>query len=494
MEVKQRYKSGVILGCLLACGAWLFNQPLLLIGATGIAASLLVHQYRFMRDVLTATDKLTLTQSITPSHVTTDKETSVALRATLPETTPLAVTVEPQPPVTATGLDPDEHRLTLVDEKETATTTFSLRWPIAGKFECSSPMVTLTDRAGLFRSQVSMGPSTTVTVVPRQPRTLHVGVSGTSTPTMFGERRTGECGVGLDPAETRQYLPGDTLRQVDWKATARTGSPHVHEFHAEIDLSTALVVDHRLSMATGTTGETKLDCLRQVALTYADHAQMKTEPLSLYTVGDNGVTTALGMESNTRHYTHVETILHDLDPTDNREQPTDQTGANQLRTRHENHTRRLPDTRSMAAALRTDASSFGRTLLPYVAEPRGYVQQIQDDPLFETVRTYLGGNSGSVITVLLTDDTHRTEVREAVRTVRRHSEHVLVFLTPTILFERGGLETIETAYDSYVEFEEFRRNLAYIDGVSAFEVAPADRIEAVLAATQQTSTAPAGGR
>ena len=63
-----------------------------------------------------------------------------------------------------------------------------------------------------------------------------------------------------------------------------------------------------------------------------------------------------------------------------------------------------------------------------------------------------GGIQGSVVTVILTDDTHRMEVREAVRAARRHSEHVLVFLAPTVLFERGGIRTVETAYEELRRF------------------------------------------
>jgi len=56
-----------------------------------------------------------------------------------------------------------------------------------------------------------------------------------------------------------------------------------------------------------------------------------------------------------------------------------------------------------------------------------------------------------------------------------------VFLTPSILFDPGGLVDLEAAYDRYVEFEEFRRDLARLPGVSAFEVGPGDRLDAVLA-------------
>jgi hypothetical protein len=92
--------------------------------------------------------------------------------------------------------------------------------------------------------------------------------------------------------------------------------------------------------------------------------------------------------------------------------------------------------------------------------------------------------------VIFTDDTHRAEVRETVRLAQRGDNRVLVFLTPTVLFEPGGLADLEGAYDRYRSFESFRRDLARLRRVSAFEVGPGDRLDAVLSSgsRQQRST------
>jgi len=58
----------------------------------------------------------------------------------------------------------------------------------------------------------------------------------------------------------------------------------------------------------------------------------------------------------------------------------------------------------------------------------------------------------------------------------------LVLLAPSVLYEPGGLADIEQAYDRYVEFEQFRRELARIDNVTALEVGPTDRLSAVIEA------------
>lgn len=58
-------------------------------------------------------------------------------------------------------------------------------------------------------------------------------------------------GRGLNFEEMRDYLPGDDIRSIDWKATARTGLPHVRVFTEERDRPALLVVDQRMSMFFG---------------------------------------------------------------------------------------------------------------------------------------------------------------------------------------------------------------------------------------------------
>ncbi|WP_027949590.1 DUF58 domain-containing protein [Haliea salexigens] len=60
-------------------------------------------------------------------------------------------------------------------------------------------------------------------------------------------------GRGLNFEEMRDYLPGDDVRSIDWKATARTGSPHVRVYTEERDRPALLVVDQRMSMFFGST-------------------------------------------------------------------------------------------------------------------------------------------------------------------------------------------------------------------------------------------------
>src|SRR5262245_37519956 len=59
-------------------------------------------------------------------------------------------------------------------------------------------------------------------------------------------------GRGLDFEEIRDYAPGDDIRTIDWRVTARTGEPHTRVYTEERDRPALFVVDQRLSMFFGT--------------------------------------------------------------------------------------------------------------------------------------------------------------------------------------------------------------------------------------------------
>ena len=59
-------------------------------------------------------------------------------------------------------------------------------------------------------------------------------------------------GRGLEFEELRPYLPGDDIRSMDWRVTARTGAPHVRVYSEEKDRPVLLLVDQRINMFFGT--------------------------------------------------------------------------------------------------------------------------------------------------------------------------------------------------------------------------------------------------
>jgi len=84
-------------------------------------------------------------------------------------------------------------------------------------------------------------------LLPRQP--VHSLLSGQHASRLRGR--------GLTFEELRRYRPGDDIRSMDWRATARLRSPHVRVYSEERDRPVLLVVDQRTPMFFGSVRTTK---------------------------------------------------------------------------------------------------------------------------------------------------------------------------------------------------------------------------------------------
>ncbi len=72
-----------------------------------------------------------------------------------------------------------------------------------------------------------------------------------------GARASRFHGSGMEFSEVRAYQPGDDVRSIDWRVTARTGRPHSKLFDEERERPVWLVVDLGPTMRFGTRGAFK---------------------------------------------------------------------------------------------------------------------------------------------------------------------------------------------------------------------------------------------
>lgn len=63
-----------------------------------------------------------------------------------------------------------------------------------------------------------------------------------------GGNQSRALGRGLDFAEVREYNPGDDVRMIDWKVTARSGKTHTKIYNEERERPFLIVVDLRSTM------------------------------------------------------------------------------------------------------------------------------------------------------------------------------------------------------------------------------------------------------
>jgi uncharacterized protein (DUF58 family) len=68
---------------------------------------------------------------------------------------------------------------------------------------------------------------------------------------LIGPHQTRFRGRGIEFEEVRAYHPGDDIRTIDWRVTARSGKPHTKLFREERERPVMLLVDQSLSMFFG---------------------------------------------------------------------------------------------------------------------------------------------------------------------------------------------------------------------------------------------------
>ncbi|MFO6425005.1 DUF58 domain-containing protein [Motilimonas sp. KMU-193] len=76
-------------------------------------------------------------------------------------------------------------------------------------------------------------------------------LQGLAKSAMAGSYRSSIKGRGMEFDEVRQYQPGDDVRAIDWRVTARTGSTHTKIFKEEKERPVLMLVDLSDSMIFG---------------------------------------------------------------------------------------------------------------------------------------------------------------------------------------------------------------------------------------------------
>ena len=71
---------------------------------------------------------------------------------------------------------------------------------------------------------------------------------------LSGTHLSGFRGRGMEFEEHRAYVPGDEIRSIDWRVTARTGQTHVRSYREERERPINLAIDLRQAMWFGSQG------------------------------------------------------------------------------------------------------------------------------------------------------------------------------------------------------------------------------------------------
>jgi uncharacterized protein (DUF58 family) len=89
---------------------------------------------------------------------------------------------------------------------------------------------------------------------------------------MAGQYKSVFRGSGMEFEEVREYTPGDEVKTIDWKVSARMGRPFVKTYKEEREVVVMLLVDMSASGKFGTFGKMKIETAAEIASILAFNA------------------------------------------------------------------------------------------------------------------------------------------------------------------------------------------------------------------------------
>ena len=130
-----------------------------------------------------------------------------------------------------------------------------------------------------------MNRKTTLPYDPVDARLFEVTVKHLANSLNFGQEESVFHGGGLEYAQSRLYEPGDAVKSIDWKVSARVGKIYVKEYQDPKQIPLYLLVDTSASMCVSSQELSKYAWAVRIAAGIALAAQTNMTPVGLLGCG-----------------------------------------------------------------------------------------------------------------------------------------------------------------------------------------------------------------
>lgn len=101
-----------------------------------------------------------------------------------------------------------------------------------------------------------------------------------------GEYHSMFRGQGLEFSEVREYMPGDSFRDIDWNVTARMGIPFIKKFEETRELNVLFLVDSSASTVFGTKNYLKSEYIAEITAVLSFSALSNQDKVGLLLFSD----------------------------------------------------------------------------------------------------------------------------------------------------------------------------------------------------------------
>ncbi len=163
----------------------------------------------------------------------------------------------------------NNHQLMELEKGETKKLKYRIKCPVTGRVEIGPIRARYKDAFHFFSEELKEEDKFTLLVLPRTEDMDSVEIHPTNTKHWLGDIKSKNIGVGSEFFSIRGYNPGDEIRDINWKATARYLEPYTNEYEGEKSGDVILVVDGYKKGAVGDEKDNTLNASIEIATSLA---------------------------------------------------------------------------------------------------------------------------------------------------------------------------------------------------------------------------------
>ena len=164
---------------------------------------------------------------------------------------------------------------------------YSLKLPLRGHYHLGPVKMRVKDAFDLFYNERLEESIHSFSVFPQVEVLEDQVITSRSPKLLSGAMPLNVIGTGTEFYSLREFVPGDSLRSVNWKALAKKGKMMVNETVREDVMDVILLVDAREVSAVGGGRDTPLEMSCRAAATYAKQLLDERNNVALMVYGDS---------------------------------------------------------------------------------------------------------------------------------------------------------------------------------------------------------------
>lgn len=163
------------------------------------------------------------------------------------------------------------HAIAGVESGGTFRLRYAVRPAIKGDFRIGPVRVRALDPLGLGAEDATLPVESRIVIAPPMEDLRRAKLAPRRTRPWFGQVASRRIGIGTDFWGVRDYVPGDEVRRINWKASARIDRLFTNEYEGERSGDVVIVLDARREAFVGTEADNPIEHGVRAALGLADN-------------------------------------------------------------------------------------------------------------------------------------------------------------------------------------------------------------------------------